>query len=582
MSVAIHVSHEAAAKIGGIGSVLNGLVSSPSYRARFSRSLIYGPLFSMEGPSKNRLGENSRLLYSSLDGVTPAPWRERFAPLEEKFGLRFVYGIRMMGNEFSPEESVETEILLCDVRGAKRSAVDTLKFTLWESFALPCDRFGDWDFEQYLRLSVPYVEVVEALFGSEPCVHFAHEYMGVPCALAVEREKSLQRRLADKTFFYAHEISPARACVESHPGHDTLFYNLLLHDRREGRSLEERFGSQENSYRSQLVKRAVHMNGVLCVGDWVQEEFLYLCPGADPKRVHTVYNGAPSRMIDFKEKELRRALIKEYGRRLFLFTPDIILTHVARLVVSKGFWRDLRFLYPLDRELAERGLKGIFIILSTLIGTGRNQEEVCRMEEEYGWPLLHRKGWPDLVGAEESLSESLSLFNARSQAIKGVFLNQFGFAPGRSGLRVPQEASFLDLRAASDLEFGLSIYEPFGIAQLEASPFGGVALLSRACGSAFLLEQTGLTETHRIVDFAALPSPLGESPLGKGDLLARIGLKEREERENRAALETAPLLAEDLAARINNPSPFFEKGQLLQERISWERIFREKILPALS
>ena len=163
-------------------------------------------------------------------------------------------------------------------------------------------------------------------------------------------------------------------------------------------------------------------------------------------------------MIDFKEKELRRALIKEYGRRLFLFTPDIILTHVARLVVSKGFWRDLRFLYPLDRELAERGLKGIFIILSTLIGTGRNQEEVCLMEEEYGWPLLFLKGWPDLVGAEESLSESLSLFNARSQAIKGVFLNQFGFAPGRSGLRVPQEASFLDLRAASDLEFGLSIY----------------------------------------------------------------------------------------------------------------------------
>ena len=41
-------------------------------------------------------------------------------------------------------------------------------------------------------------------------------------------------------------------------------------------------------------------------------------------------------------------------------------------------------------------------------------------------------------------------------------------------------------------------------------------------------------------------------------------------------------LAEDLAARISNPSPFFEKGQLLQERISWERIFREKILPALS
>ena len=104
-------------------------------------------------------------------------------------------------------------------------------------------------------------------------------------------------------------------------------------------------------------------------------------------------------------------------------------------------------------------------------------------------PVIHREGWPDLVGTEKNIYDFLELFNARSKSIKGVFLNQFGFDRRRCGERVPEGAKFSDLRIGSDAEFGFSIYEPFGIAQLETLPFGGIAALSSACGCSHLVRK---------------------------------------------------------------------------------------------
>ena len=111
------------------------------------------------------------------------------------------------------------------------------------------------------------------------------------------------------------------------------------------------------------------------------------------------------------------------------------------------------------------------------------------MEREYGWPVLHSEGWPDLIGGEIDTYRQIQLFNAKSKAIKGLFINQYGFDRSRCGKRVPEDAAFNDLRLASDAEFGLSIYEPFGIAQIETVPFGGVAVLSSSCGAAGLLAE---------------------------------------------------------------------------------------------
>ena len=52
---------------------------------------------------------------------------------------------------------------------------------------------------------------------------------------------------------------------------------------------------------------------------------------------------------------------------------------------------------------------------------------------------------------------------------------------------MPEDAEFIDLRIGSDAEFGFSIYEPFGIAQLETLPFGGIAALSTSCGCSYFI-----------------------------------------------------------------------------------------------
>ena len=43
---------------------------------------------------------------------------------------------------------------------------------------------------------------------------------------------------------------------------------------------------------------------------------------------------------------------------------------------------------------------------------------------------------------------------------------------------MPADMEFMDIRKGSDAEFGQSIYEPFGIAQVEPISFGGICVFS--------------------------------------------------------------------------------------------------------
>ena len=95
------------------------------------------------------------------------------------------------------------------------------------------------------------------------------------------------------------------------------------------------------------------------------------------------------------------------------------------------------------------------------------------MEANYGWPVAHREGWPDLSGGEADFYTAIQQFNARSRNIKAVFINQFGFDPKSCGRQMPGDMEFMDIRKGADVEFGQSIYEPFGIAQFEPLTFGG-------------------------------------------------------------------------------------------------------------
>jgi len=484
MQVGIHISHEAEKKIGGIGSVLSGLCNTQSYHKVFPRTIFYGPLFDERTTiHPDRLGHDAEVHFSSLDGI-----EDNYLELQEicqKYHIDIVYGTKRIFDEIHPSHSTKVEILLVGVRRLKIDLIDLFKFQLWEKYRFQSDLYNEWDCEQYIRLAVPFLEIMKALTDeSDEIVAFSHEYMGVPCCLNLLLEKSIKQQ----TLFYAHEVSTVRALIEKLPGHDISFYTIMSRDLQENRSLEERYGSQRNNYRNELIKLATHFDRILAVGDWVKKEYTYLQPLVQEERISIVYNGVPNNKITLEKKNASRQRLIAYCNTLFNFSPDIIFTHVTRLVISKGLWRDIRFLEEMDRYFTDNNLKGFYILLSSLITTGRAPEKIVQMEQEYGWPVLHREGEPDLIGYEIDVYRSLEIFNAKSKSIKGVFINQYGFSQSMTGSRIPEGTSFSDLRYGSDAELGFSVYEPFGIAQIETVPFGGLAILSRQCGCSFLLD----------------------------------------------------------------------------------------------
>ena len=99
-------------------------------------------------------------------------------------------------------------------------------------------------------------------------------------------------------------------------------------------------------------------------------------------------------------------------------------------------------------------------------------------------------------------------FNARSRNVKVVFVNQFGFEQKVCGLRMPADMEFMDIRKGSDAEFGQSIYEPFGIAQVEPISFGGICVFSNVCGCAGFVDKASdgkPTPNVIVADYTDLP-----------------------------------------------------------------------------
>ena len=487
MKIGVHITHEAVQKIGGIGSVITGLCTADSYKGFFDRTLLFGPLFSYSGNVFSRLGKGGEVLYSNLDNYDSADYHNTFMELISKYHIDIVYGKRTLVNEFNINKKNSVDTLLIGINSMNTIEVNLFKHRIWEMFGIESDQYADWDYEQYLRIAIPYPALLRLLYPDQSVVfHFSHEYMGIPSVLSILLADSGKE--VHKTVFYAHEISPCRNVVETISGHDIAFYTTMHRNMKKGKSFEDEYGVQK-SYRSALVKQSKGFDYIFAVGDIIKEEYQYLIPDVDVNKLKVVYNGIPLRYISHEEKRRSREQLRNYIGNLFNFDPDIIFTHVTRLVMSKGIWRDITFLYILDEIFHRYKIKGAYILLSTLIGTGRDSSEIAVMEREYGWPVIHREGWPDLVGAEKEIYAYLSLFNARSRNIKGIFLNQFGFDRRSCGERVPENAEFSDLRIGSDAEFGFSIYEPFGIAQLETLPFGGIAALSSSCGCASFIQK---------------------------------------------------------------------------------------------
>jgi len=566
MDVAVHITHEAVRKIGGIGAVIDGICAANEYRNSFEKTLLYGPLFSLSDHIWGILGDDGEIVFSTAQSNCEGEFGDSLQDIARKYSIDVVYGRRKLGSELTETDRPTIEVLLVGTQRMHEVEVVEFKYKLWQDFGIQSDLYANnWDYEQYLRIAVPYLEILEKLYGpSARFHHFAHEYMGMPSALAAVLARDNARHT---TSFIAHEVSTARFIVETHSGHDLSFYNILKKRPRD-LSLEEIFGSQKSNPRNELVKLAVNLDRILPVSDLVNEEYMFLVPKAPPERITTVYNGVPVKLITYSRKEEGRKRIVQYVDNLYNFEPDVVLTHVSRLVTSKGIWRDITLLYSLDDLFDSLDLRGAYFLLSTFVAAGRPREDIIRMEDEYGWPVLHKDGWPDLVGMEAEIYRYLELFNSRSKALKGVLINQFGFSRETCGRRVPEKTDFLDLRVASDAELGFSVYEPFGIAQLETIPFGGTAVLSSTCGCASLLE-TAFKDVEirpfHIVDFTGPGRDMSIEELMK------ITIEQRDRIERKLLAEHAGAILNVIPVGAAKRQAYLESAKKHAHKLSWER-----------
>ena len=409
------------------------------------------------------------MLYSSIDGVSSDSYEKVFRPVERAFDVRIVYGRRPVDDPCTGRVT-EAEVLLVDVFHCNRDRLNVFKGVLSQKFGVHSERFeSHWEFEQYVRLAEPGFEALRAIGcdgAGEPVVLLAHEYMGMPTALKAIAADAPNTR----TVFYAHEVASVRPVVEDHPGHDTMFYNVMRQAGQRGQCLEELFTDVQKNYKHPLVKAARHCDHVFAVGDYVEAELRFVDSHFQHVQIDRMYNGIPSQRVDAAGRLASRDRMGDYAEKLLGYRPTWIFTHVCRPVRSKGLWRDLGVLHALEPLLAAKKETAAYFLLGTLGGVRRSRD-VAQMERVYGWPVGHEEGYPDLAGGEEQLGGMVDHFNRDHEAVRAVFVNQWGWSRAACGLRMSEEMTFADIRRGTDVELGLSIYEPFGISQFEPLSF---------------------------------------------------------------------------------------------------------------
>ncbi|MGD8499904.1 MAG: hypothetical protein PVJ86_04610 [Phycisphaerales bacterium] len=575
-TTAVHVTHETVGKVGGIGAVLQGFFTSKFYLDAVERSILVGPLFTTEGSASERLGENSEVLYSSIDGFVNTGYAPAFRKIEDFYNAGIVYGRRTFVDEQTGIKS-SPEVVLVDVKHMDKGAINDFKRRLFEEFGIRSDLHESlWEYEQYARLAPVAIAVLKAIGAAEDStVIISHEFMGMPTALAGILEPACNFR----TVFYAHEVATMRRIVEKHPGHDTMFYNVIKQAHGERLCVNEVFGDQSSYFKHTLVEASKYCDRISAVGDYVVDELRFLAPEFEGAQIDIVYNGIPAYQISVAEKLASKEKLQRYCENILGYKPDFIFTHVTRLVQSKGMWRDLRVLEHIEREFRTQGKTGVLFVLSTEVSQRRSQD-IYNMEAAYSWPVAHREGWPDLSGGEAHYYTAVQEFNARNRNIKIVFVNQFGFKPKRCGHRMPHDMEFMDIRKGTDVEFGQSIYEPFGIAQLEPLTFGGICVFSSVCGcSGFLRDVTGEENVTNIIvaDYTNLETHTYDDI---EDLL-QIDRPVRDQIEASQSEKVAMQICSRLPKNESEIESMIRTGYELAKNMSWDVVVKNYLLSSL-
>lgn len=585
IDLVVHATHEAGVKFGGIGAVLDGLLGAPAYNRHVSRTILVGPVDTSSPAEMERLIAARNQLDIRYYGPHGSSGIEdevgrALAQIERTYGVKLLYGTRAFGPS-------RHEVLLVDGSHAQPGPINHYKDALYRRFGIQSDRYESHpEYSQHIQIADAAYVALQALTGSTGPRRFliAHEFMGMPLCYS-----AMLRGTRYATIFYGHEVATVRPIVESHPGHDTMFYSVLAQAQNAGLYLEQVFGDPSGFFKHALIHpAAAHCDNVFAVGDSVVDEMRFLGPSWKQANIDLVYNGVPSTCITIQEKRRSGDRLRQYCTHLLGYSPDYVFTHVTRFIPSKGLWRDLRVLEHLDAQLAEMHKSAVLYVLATIIPAGRPAEAIRWMEQNYGWPVIHQESGvtmdgqdvPDLVSHEIPFYRAVELYNRTARASQIVFVNQFGWSQDRCGQRMPPDMEFEDIRRGSDLEFGQSIYEPFGIAQLEPLCYGALCVLSSVCGCVgFVRRAGGLDQGNVIVADYTLEA----NEPSRQDIAAALAIDQA--RRDQIEVAQARSVADQIAAHLPQDEraavKLLQAGYATSQKMSWQVVAQDHLLPGL-
>lgn len=649
--VAVHATHEAAQKLGGIGAVLAGVLPEPAYQQAFARTLLVGAyLFPAVGSVLDEPGFGVR--FDSAEG----PADSGLATVAERYGVRLVWGTREVA------AGCRVEVLLASPEGARQRELDAWREAVHERFGLDLRACDDWPavseredhrLERLLdptstRADVPdhplrdaageplpggarWVDgraafppipaldsftgfaaanryllelqvhtfvapalwaAVDTLLGEPPrgrVTLFAHDWLGVPLYWAA----MLAGDPPGQSVYFAHESRIFRLLAEgalgdwndvldqvcARAGHDAALYPYLRRAAEAGWDLERMFpgsGGFQTILYHRLGREASRFDHIVTVGRLVRDELRVALRPPDRPDIALCPNGIPSPRVTADEAWESRQRLAAAAEQAAGFAPELLVTGVMRPELSKAPWRMVGFL----RELARRGRRVCCFWLSAP-RPRPTAEQVARWADEYAWPLAHRPGPAGDLRAEElALWRAIERLNHDfAGTAQLLYVNQFGWGTGLLGALDPLESSFADLRRGTDVELGLSVYEPFGIAPLEPYFAGALCLLSDACGCARELLALGAGETVVTGRFTA-------HDLDPADVddAARRAIEERVYAEladavcRRLPPADGPL---DQAAWVARRAAQLSAVEPYRDALSWRAAVERGLLPAL-
>lgn len=554
MTCVVHITHEAMALRGGLGAVIRALVTTDAYRAFTHRTVLVQPLDAGSAAEAEQLAATGAV--RPLDAVEAAT------------GARVFHGRTWLRRPDGAE--AEVEVVLCDARRASAAARAEGAEAL-ARVGVDLARFAETaDFELWVCSAGPAIAALRAIGALDDgggCLVLGHDYMGVPGAVCARKAGGRGVRAA----LYAHEVFTCRYATEVHPGLDVTFRNAFRRARETGLSLSDVFGPTGGLLRHQILRAAARLDGVIAVSETTGDELRWLEPEFAAVPIRAVWNGIAPPAIDAAEREAARDRLRRFAAALVGFTPDVVLSHVARLVRSKALWRDVLVLHALDEHLAATDRRAVLFLQATDMAD-RAPAEIEAMAA-YGWPAVHRLGAPDLSDEEAAVYHAFEKANASLRRARCVLVNQFRWERERLGPRCPEDMPPDGLHAGTDVEFAQSVYEPFGLSPLEAMVHGALCVISTGSGC---LERLDGAPGVIVADYAGRGADL---PL---PALVRLDRRARTEIERAVATTVAAEIAGRLPPTMEARAEQFAAARAFGATLTPERAARNAIIPALA